>query len=135
MPSLLQFAGLAAAGACGTLARYGLSVAIDSRLLHLGEHKLFGTLAVNALGCLLFGLALGWFDARVFPEHHPMRLIILTGFMGAFTTFSTYAYLSSHLIEKQQWLSAGGHILAHNLVGIALFIAGAAIGTKLAAAA
>lgn len=131
MPSLLQLIGLALAGACGTLARYGLSMAIDSRLTH-GDHRLYGTLIVNALGCLLFGLALAWFDAKVLHADHAMRLIILTGFMGAFTTFSTFAYLGVDLMQKQQWLAMGGHILAHNAIGIALFIAGAALGTRLA---
>ena len=133
MPSPLHIAGLALAGAAGTLARYGLSVAIDSRFKHAGEHAIYGTFAVNAIGCLLFGLALAWFDARVLHADHPTRLILLTGFMGAFTTFSTYAYLSSDLMHKHQWLTAGGHILAHNLVGITLFILGATLGTKLAA--
>lgn len=119
------------AGAAGTLARYGLTVAVDARLTY-SDHKLYGTLATNAIGCLLFGLALAWFEARVVHADHPTRLAVLTGFMGAFTTFSTFAYLSSDLMQKQQWLTAGGHILAHNLVGIALFIAGAALGTKLA---
>ena len=60
------------------------------------------------------------------------KLILLTGFMGAFTTFSTYAYLSHTLIDKQQWAAAAGHILAHNLLGIALFIVGMALGQRLA---
>jgi len=132
MPTPVQYLGLAVDGGAGTLARYGLSLAIDSRFLHAGEHKLYGTLAANAIGCLLFGLALAWFDARVLHADHPMRLFILTGFMGAFTTFSTFAYLSSDLIARQQWFMAGGHILAHNAVGITLFIAGAALGTRLA---
>ncbi|MEM6507589.1 MAG: CrcB family protein [Planctomycetota bacterium] len=131
MPSFIHIVGLAAAGAAGTLARYGLTVAIDNRLTH-GDHRLYGTLLVNGLGCLLFGLALAWLEARVFHADHPTRLIILTGFVGAFTTFSTFAYLSSDLMAKQQWLTAGGHILAHNAVGIALFIAGAALGARLA---
>ena len=126
---LLLIIGLA--GAAGTLARYGLSVAIDSRFTH-GGHKLYGTLAANAIGCLLFGLALAWFEQRVVHADQLARLAVLTGFLGAFTTFSTFAYLSSDLMHKQQWLTAGGHILAHNLIGITLFIAGAALGTKLA---
>ena len=133
MSTPIQLLALTLAGGAGTLARYGLSVLIDSRLLHAGEHKLYGTLAVNSLGCLLFGLLLAWFDARVLHPDHTLRLIILTGFMGAFTTFSTFAYLSSDLMQKQQWLTAGGHILAHNAVGIALFVAGAALGARLAA--
>jgi CrcB protein len=131
MPQVMHILGLAVAGACGTLARYGLSLAIDSRFAH-GEHRLYGTLVVNAIGCLLFGLAIAWFDARVLQADHPTRLIILTGFMGAFTTFSTFAYLSSDLMAKGQWLAAGGHVFAHNAVGIALFIAGAALGVRLA---
>ena len=127
----LQLLALAFAGAMGTLARYGLTVAIDSRLLHDGKHPLFGTLLSNAVGCLLFGVVLAYLSAKAMDDH-PARLILLTGFMGAFTTFSTFAYLSSDLMAKQQWFLAGGHILAHNVVGITLFIAGAAAGAKLA---
>ena len=130
MSTPMQLVALAFAGSLGTLARYGLTVAIDSRLLHDGKHPLYGTFISNALGCLLFGVVLAYLSARAMDDH-PARLILLTGFMGAFTTFSTYAYLSGDLMGKGQWLVAGGHILAHNTVGITLFIAGAAIGTKL----
>lgn len=127
----IQLLALAFAGAMGTLARYGLTLAIDSRLLHDGRHPLYGTLLSNALGCLLFGIVLAYLSAKAMDDH-PARLILLTGFMGAFTTFSTYAYLSTDLMQKQQWVLAGGHIFAHNVVGIVLFIAGAALGSRLA---
>ncbi|XAL99244.1 CrcB family protein [Phycisphaeraceae bacterium D3-23] len=121
--------GIAIAGAVGTLARYGLSTLIDRKF----EHSFYGTLAANALGCLLFGVVLAWVLARVSTDpNHPARLILLTGFMGAFTTFSAYAYLSHDLIGRQQWGAALGHILAHNVLGIALFVAGLALGSKLA---
>lgn len=128
----LQLLALAFAGGAGTLARYGLTVAIDSRLLHDGKHPLYGTLLSNALGCLLFGIVLAYLGTRSIDDH-PARLILLTGFMGAFTTFSTYAYLSADLGSKGNWVLAGGHILAHNTIGIALFITGALLGSKLAA--
>lgn len=128
MTSFKLLLGLALAGAAGTLARYGLSLAIDRKY----AHGYFGTLAANAIGCLLFGLILAYFAARFTDPAHPARIILLTGFMGAFTTFSTYAYLSATLIDKHQWLAAAGNILAHNALGITLFIAGAAIGGKLA---
>ena len=119
--------GIALAGAAGTLARYGLSTFIDRRF----GHPFFGTLAANALGCLLFGLVFAWATARLAPEH-PARLILLTGFMGAFTTFSTYAYLSHELASKQQWVNAAGHLAAHHVLGIGLLMVGMAIGARLA---
>ncbi len=128
---LYKLIGLAAAGAAGTLARYGLTLTVDAWFAQ-HSNKLLGTFAVNAIGCLLFGLALAWFDARVLHADHAGRLMILTGFMGAFTTFSTFAYLSADLMQKDQWLWAGVNILAHNVVGIALFIVGAAIGSRVA---
>lgn len=131
MSTPIQLVALALAGACGTLARYGLTVAIDSRFLHDSKHPIYGTLLSNAIGCLLFGVVLAFLSAKALDDH-PARLILLTGFMGAFTTFSTYAYLSSDLMHKQQWLLAGGHILAHNAIGIAMFVAGSAIGVRLA---
>lgn len=132
MSTPLQFLGLAAAGAAGTLARYGLTALVDAKYSCASENRLYGTLLVNALGCLLFGLALAYFTARCMHDQ-PMRLILLTGFMGAFTTFSTFAYLSGDLIAKQQWWPAVGYILAHNVLGITLFIAGVAVGNKLSA--
>lgn len=134
MPTILQLFSLAIAGALGTLARFGLTALIDSRIT-AADHPLLGTLVVNAFGCLGFGLVLAVLDARLLHADHPTRLLLLTGFMGAFTTFSTYAYLGSSLIDKQQWLAAAAHILAHNALGIALFVVGAGLGTKLAAAA
>lgn len=131
MSTPMQLIALAAAGAAGTLARYGLTIVIDSRWLHAGKHPVYGTLLSNALGCLLFGLVLAYLSARALDEH-PARLILLTGFMGAFTTFSTYAYLSADLGSRGQWLLAGGHVLTHNLAGISLFVAGAMLGSRLA---
>jgi CrcB protein len=119
--------GIAIAGAAGTLARYGLSELIDRRF----AHAYFGTLAANAIGCLLFGVILAWVTAKLAPGH-PAKLVLLTGFMGAFTTFSAYAYLSHDLIGKQQWAAAAGHVLAHNVLGIGLFVAGMVLGAKLA---
>ena len=74
---------LAVAGAAGTLARWGLQ-----GLVHTLQPTLFpwGTLAVNALGCLLFGLVWSLSEERLLVPPH-IRLVVLTGFMGAFTTW------------------------------------------------
>lgn len=110
---------LALAGAFGTLARYGLSGLVQR---FTGISFPWGTLAVNVAGCFLFGLI--W---TVIEERHLMspllRPILLIGFMGAFTTFSSFAFETIELMRDSQWLRAGVNILAQNGVGLtALFL-------------
>ncbi len=88
LPKLLL---IALGGALGAVSRYSLSGAIQ-RLFRNGSFP-WGTLAVNVLGSLLVGFLIAYFTspagARVREEH---RLAILVGFLGGFTTFSTFAY-------------------------------------------
>ncbi len=110
---------LALAGALGTLARYGLSGLVQ-RLT--GISFPWGTLAVNVAGCFLFGLI--W---AVIEERHllapPLRPILLIGFMGAFTTFSSFAFETIELMRDAEWLRAGANVLAQNGAGLtALFL-------------
>lgn len=115
---------IALAGAVGTLSRYGLSGAVQRVC---GERFPWGTLVVNALGCFLFGLI--WMTAE---EHLIItgrtRLIVLTGFMGAFTTFSTYAFESSAMLRDSQWLSAVANIAGQNALGLVCVLLGFAVG-------
>ena len=118
---------LCVAGAAGTLARYFLAGIVQR--LHPYDFP-WGTLAVNAIGCLLFGLVWSLADGRhiITPA---TRAIILVGFMGAFTTFSTFAFETSQLLERGELLSAGGNMLLSNVVCIVLVFAGIAIGRAL----
>lgn len=115
---------LALAGALGTLARYGLS-----GLVHrvAGEQFPWGTLAVNAVGCLAAGLfwAFAANRATITPE---TRTIVLIGFMGAFTTFSAFILETGGLARDSQWMAAFGNIALQNGVGLAMFVAGTAAG-------
>ena len=111
---------LALAGGAGTLARYGLTLWVQ-RLGGTGFP--WGTLTVNAVGCLLFGLAFGLVEGRL-ALSPPARLLVLTGFMGAFTTFSTFAFETASLARQAQWLAAMGNLAAHNLLGLAMAITG-----------
>jgi fluoride exporter len=124
MTEMLQKIGwLALAGSAGALARYGLSGL---------THKLFGagfpwgTLAVNMLGCLAFGVIWGLSAERnlITPE---VRNILLVGFMGAFTTFSSFAYETTAMLHGGAWLLAGANVVVQNVVGIALTWAGIAL--------
>ena len=122
-----QIVLLAVAGTAGTLARYWLSGAVQ-RLC--GADFPWGTLAVNVLGCLLFGVV--WTlaeDWQVISDQS--RLVILTGFMGAFTTFSTFAFDTAGMLSHADWWRALGNIALQNVTGIGAVFLGFAIGRAL----
>ncbi len=119
-----KLAWLAAAGALGTLARYGLGGLVQ-RLVPATFP--WGTLVVNGLGCFLFGLV--WTLARERSLiGSDTQGIVLVGFMGAFTTFSTYAFETGAMVHEAQWARAAANLLAHNVGGLLLFFLGIAAG-------
>jgi CrcB protein len=107
---------MAIAGAVGTLSRYGLATLLYKLT---GGAFPYGTLAVNALGCFLFGLVWAMSGGK-----EEVRLIVLVGFMGAFTTFSTFAAETGEMMKNAEWAKAGANIVAQNVLGVALFFAG-----------
>lgn len=115
--------GIAVAGAAGALARYGLS-----GLMHrfLGAGFPWGTLAVNLAGCFLLGLLLevsrqsGW----VSPG---FRTVAGIGFLGAFTTFSTFGVETYRSLESGDWLVAALNVLANVIGGLLLVAAGSSL--------
>lgn len=118
---------LFAAGGLGALARYGLGGLVQR---WCGSEWPGGTFVVNLLGCLAFGFVWTLADERLIISGET-RFIILTGFMGAFTTFSTFAFETSGLLRDAQWWSATANILGHNVLGVAAVIAGMALSKLL----
>jgi len=118
---------LALAGACGTLARYGLSGAVQGVM---GRDFPWGTAAVNLLGCLLFGLVWVLADERQLIRAE-FRVVLLVGFMGAFTTFSSLIFETGELMRGTQWAYAALNLMGQNLLGFAAFYIGAALGRVL----
>ena len=118
---------LAAAGAVGTLARYWLSGAVQ----RISSTTFpWGTLAVNGLGCFLFGLVWALADERLLISGHT-RLILLVGFMGAFTTFSTYMFETRQMLATSEWLFGFANFAVENIAGIALLLLGMALGRSI----
>jgi len=115
---------LAVAGGLGALARYGLAGVVQ-RVGGTGFPV--GTLAVNILGCFLFGIVWAIATERMAmgPE---LRVILLTGFLGSFTTFATFMSETYQLLAVSQWLPALGNLAITNLSGIVLFLLGLAVG-------
>ena len=93
----------------------------SDRYLLTGRALPFGTLAVNVIGSFLLGLVMegSLRSTLLSPE---VRMGITTGFMGGFTTFSTFSYETVRLIEEGSLLQAGANILL-NIVVCLLFAA------------
>lgn len=108
---MLQVLAIAAGGALGALGRFWVSSGIY-RLV--GRDFPWGTLAVNALGSFLMGFLFVLFLERLItgPE---VRGAVLVGFLGAFTTFSTFSMETLTLIEEgyftKAYLNMGGSVL------------------------
>ena len=108
------------AGALGTLARYGMGGLVQ-RLS--GGHLPWGTLFVNVLGCFLFGMVWALSDERLVISEEA-RIIMLGGFMGAFTTFSTFIFDTGGFLRDQQYFLATGNMLIQVTIGLLSFFGG-----------
>ncbi len=141
MPLLLRLLLLCLAGSAGTLARYGVYEACGRMFARTGWQLPIATLTVNILGSFLFGVVWAMWDpsgigsgdgARISAQ---TRLILLTGFMGAFTTFSSFAFDTGDLVARGEYLGAGANVLANNVLGIGAFFVGLWVATLIPRAA
>lgn len=116
---------VALGGALGALARYGV-VSLAARII---PDFPWGTLAVNLVGCLLIGLSFAVADQRgLLPP--AARLFFMTGFLGAMTTFSTYALESVAMVRAGDLGLMATNLAAHNLGGLAATLAGIWLGSR-----
>ena len=109
MTHLLFIAG---GGAIGALLRYGITHVVHG---WLGKEFPYGTLTVNLLGSFLIGLLFVLFEQKL-PLNEYWRLGLITGLLGALTTFSTFSIETLHLIEHGQ--------LSHALLNILISVIG-----------
>lgn len=118
---------LAIAGVLGTLARYWLGGFVQRAY---GGVFPWGTYAVNMAGCFLFGVVWTMAEERLLISGEA-RTIILIGFMGAFTTFSSFIFETDRLLKDSQWALAAGNIALQNVSGIAFLMLGIALSRLL----
>ena len=110
------------AGALGTLCRF-----TGTRLLAgLSGSFPFATLTVNLLGSFLAGFLFVLFRNR-FLSVEPYLPVLFIGFLGAFTTFSTFALESTHMILAGAYWKAAGNIVLQNVSGILAVLFGMAV--------
>ena len=117
---MTRLLAVAAGGAFGALARYGLTVAVHAVV---GRGFPWGTLAANVLGSFAMGLLYVLLLERSAapPE---VRALLLTGLLGAFTTFSTFTVETLNLVEA----GALGRAAANVLASVALCLLAAWVG-------
>lgn len=119
-----RWVSLCAGSVAGGVSRYLLAGLVYRGL---GTAFPYGTLAVNLLGCLLMGL----FDALAverFLLGPDRRLLLMTGFCGAFTTLSTLMFETSNLARDGQTLRAFANVALTVTLGFVLFRLGALLG-------
>jgi len=111
---LTQALMMAAAGALGALARYGVGLLV---MRVFSTRFPLGTLIVNIFGCLLIGLVLQMAAGNELISR-TARLTIVVGFLGAFTTFSAFGYETFRHLELGSWGMALGNVAANVILGL-----------------
>lgn len=114
---MTRFLIVAAGGALGAMARYGLGRALPA------TGWPWPTLTANVVGGLLMGLLTGWLAFRGGAQGESIRLFAAVGVLGGFTTFSAFSLETALMIERRQLALAGGYVAASVALSIlALFV-------------
>ena len=121
MSKLIQ---LLVGGAIGTVARYALSVFTYRAL---GADFPYGTLVVNLTGCFIIGF-LAAITEEKFLFGTNIRIFLMIGFCGAFTTFSTFILETANLMKDGETFRALLNVLISVIVGFVVFRRGVLAG-------
>ncbi|HIJ78669.1 MAG: fluoride efflux transporter CrcB [Desulfobulbaceae bacterium] len=123
---MVKFLAIMAGGGLGATLRYAV--------FQLAQRPTapdfpFGTLVANLLGCFLIGFLWSAFEGTRLPNE--WRLFIFTGFLGGFTTFSTFARETTQLMKVGEWKTALAYITISNTAGIVLVAIGYLLAKKI----
>ncbi|MCK9418968.1 MAG: fluoride efflux transporter CrcB [Nitrospirae bacterium] len=100
-------------GFLGAISRYGVALWIGQRW---GRNFPLGTFLINISGSFLIGLLMSLFTER-FMVNPQWRLLLIVGFLGAYTTFSTFEYETGTLMKDGEWLIAMLNVMLSVIVG------------------
>jgi len=106
---------IALGGALGALARYEVAALIQARI---PAGFPWGTFVVNISGCLVMGIAATLLTDKL-VVHPNWRFLIPIGFIGAYTTFSTFEFETFRAITEGGWLIAGANVVGSVVAGYA----------------
>ena len=122
-----DFLAISIAAILGANLRYLLS---RFALKEFGPVFPYGTLIINILGSFIVGLFVTWTTERVLVDPR-WRLLVVVGFCGSFTTFSSYAYESMAFFEQGQWGLMLVNVFSNNLLCLGGALAGIALARAL----
>jgi fluoride exporter len=105
---------VAVGGGLGATTRYLLGGWVVARL---GSGFPFHTLLINVSGSLAIGVLLVLLTERLVADP-AWRLLLVVGFLGGYTTFSSYTFEALSLLEEGDWLAAVGYVLGSNGLGL-----------------
>jgi CrcB protein len=124
---MLDFIAVSLGAIAGANARYWLS---RFAVREWGASFPYGTLTINLLGSLAVGFFMIWTTERVLADPR-WRLLVVVGFCGAFTTFSSYAFETMSLFERGQWGPALANVFGSNLLCLSAALGGMALARVL----
>lgn len=111
---------VAAGGAIGASCRYLLSLLFTQQSFARFPTSTF---LANSLGCLAIGVLFAWLNSSASPSH-ALKLFLLTGVLGGFTTFSSFSLEALELWQQQRFLLAGGYVLGTLMICLAAVTVG-----------
>jgi CrcB protein len=104
---MMTYFCIAVGGALGSVSRFAAQGVVQRVA---GDSFPAGTLAVNVLGCLLIGMAAGAFASPAILVRPEYRLGLTAGFLGGFTTFSTFGLETMNLAADREWRLAAANV-------------------------
>ena len=108
-------------GFVGALLRYGISGWVQNMTRSIAFP--FGTLAVNIIGCYFIGLLTQLVESQA-GINTEMRLLLMVGLMGAFTTYSTFGNETLSLIQDQRYVLSLLNVGLHLVLGLSAVLIG-----------
>lgn len=111
---------IGAGGFIGAVARYAIGIWIGQQW---GRNFPLGTFVINVSGSFLIGLIMSLFTER-FMVNPQWRLFLAVGFLGAYTTFSTFEYETGGLLRDSEWLLAAMNVILSVFAGFVALKAG-----------
>ena len=125
---MTRFLLVAAGGALGSMARYGLGLAATRLAPNAGWP--LGTFAANVLGGLAMGLLVGWLAFKGGVQQETIRLFAAVGVLGGFTTFSSYSLEAVMMIERRDYGLAAAYVVGSVVLAVAALFVGLMIARR-----